>query len=71
MDKGTRTSVCSVVRRILAQIFTDNWYMESVYGTIIDDVIRDIDDTADADFNDSDISLAVQRTLMKALGIEI
>lgn len=71
MDKGTRTSVCSVVRRILSQIFTDNWYMESVYGTIIDDVIRDIDDTADVDFNDSDISLAVQRTLMKALGIEI
>ena len=71
MDNGARASVASIVRRILSQIFTDNWYMELVYGIIIDDVIRDIDDTADVDFNDSDISIAVQRTLMKALGKEI
>jgi len=45
--------------------------MELVYGIIIDDVIRDIEECADEEFNTSDVSLAVQRTLMKALNIEV
>lgn len=71
MNKHTRTSASIVVKHILSQIFTDNEYMELVYGIIIDDVIRDIEECADEEFNDSDVSLAVQRTLMKALNIEI
>jgi hypothetical protein len=42
-----------------------------VYGIIIDDVVRDVEECADKEFNDSDISLAVQRTLMKALNLEV
>lgn len=71
MNKHARTSTSIVVKHILSQIFTDNEYMELVYGIIIDDVIRDIEECADEEFNDSDVSLAVQRTLMKALNIEI
>lgn len=71
MNKYARTSASIVVKHILSQIFTDNEYMELVYGIIIDDVIRDIKECADEEFNDSDVSLAVQRTLMKALNIEI
>ena len=71
MNTHTRTSTSIVVKHILSQIFTDNEYMELVYGIIIDDVIRDIEECADEEFNDSDVSLAVQRTLMKALNIEI
>lgn len=71
MNKHTRTSASIVVKHILSQIFTGNEYMELVYGIIIDDVIRDIEECADEEFNDSDVSLAVQRTLMKALNIEI
>ena len=71
MNKHTRTSASIVVKHILSQIFTDNEYMELVYGIIIDDVIRDIEECADEEFNDSDVSLAVQRTLMKALNIEV
>ena len=71
MNKHTRTSASIVVKHILSQIFTDNEYMELVYGIIIDDVIRDIEECADEEFNNSDVSLAVQRTLMKALNIEI
>lgn len=41
------------------------------YGTIIDDVKNDVKECADEEFNDSDISLAVQRALIKALNIEI
>ena len=71
MNKHARTSASIVVKHILSQIFTDNEYMELVYGIIIDDVIRDIEECAEEEFNDSDVSLAVQRTLMKALNIEI
>ena len=71
VNKHARTSASIVVKHILSQIFTDNEYMELVYGIIIDDVIRDIEECADEEFNDSDVSLAVQRTLMKALNIEI
>ena len=71
MNKHARTSASIVVKHNLSQIFTDNEYMELVYGIIIDDVIRDIEECADEEFNDSDVSLAVQRTLMKALNIEV
>lgn len=71
MNQDTRTNASIVVKRILSQLFTENEYMELVYGIIIDDVIRDIEECADEEFNTSDVSLAVQRTLMKALNIEI
>ena len=45
--------------------------MNMVYDIIIDDVKTDVKECADEEFNDSDISLAVQRSLLKALNIEI
>lgn len=71
MNKHSRLSASIVVKQFLSQLFTETEYMELVYGIIIDDVIRDIEECADEDFNYSDVSLAVQRTLMKALNIEI
>lgn len=71
MNKHSRLSASIVVKQYLSQLFTETEYMELVYGIIIDDVIRDIEECADEEFNDSDVSLAVQRTLMKALNIEI
>ena len=71
MNKHSRLSVSIVVKQYLSQLFTETEYMELVYGIIIGDVIRDIEECADEEFNDSDVSLAVQRTLMKALNIEI
>ena len=71
MNRQSRLSASIVVKQYLSQLFTETEYMELVYGIIIDDVIRDIEECADEEFNDSDVSLAVQRTLMKALNIEI
>ena len=71
MNKHSRLSASIVVKQYLSQLFTETEYMELVYGIIIGDVIRDIEECADEEFNDSDISLAVQRVLMKALNIEI
>ena len=71
MNKHSRLSASIVVKHYLSRLFTETEYMELVYGIIIDDVIRDIEECADEEFNYSDVSLAVQRTLMKALNIEI
>ena len=71
MSKHSRLSASIVVKQYLSQLFTETEYMELVYGIIIGDVIRDIEECADEEFNDSDVSLAVQRALMKALNIEI
>ena len=71
MSKHSRLSASIVVKQYLSQLFTETEYMELVYGIIIDDVIRDIEECADEEFNDSDVSLAVQRVLMKALNIEL
>lgn len=71
MNKYSRLSASIVVKQYLSQLFTETEYMELVYGIIIGDVIRDIEECADEEFNDSDVSLAVQRALMKALNIEI
>lgn len=71
MSKHSRLSASIVVKQYLSQLFTETEYMELVYGIIIDDVIRDIEECADEEFNNSDVSLAVQRALMKALNIEL
>ena len=71
MNKHSRLSASIVVKQYLSQLFTETEYMELVYGIIIGDVIRDIEECADEEFNDSDVSLAVQRVLMKALNIEL
>lgn len=71
MSKHSRLSASIVVKQYLSQLFTETEYMELVYGIIIDDVIRDIEECADEEFNNSDVSLAVQRVLMKALNIEL
>ena len=71
MNTHSRLSASIVVKQYLSQLFTETEYMELVYGIIIGDVIRDIEEYADEEFNDSDVSLAVQRVLMKALNIEI
>lgn len=58
-------------KSILLNVFTETNYMNMVYGIIIDDVKTDVKECADKDFNRSDISLAVQRALLKALNIEV
>ena len=57
--------------RILSRVFTDTLYCNDVTSTILDEVIEDIEICADEDYNDSDISLAVQRTLLKKIGCDV
>lgn len=56
-----------LVKRQLSYVFTDLDKMERVYYLIIDDVITDIEECADENWNNSDVSIAIQRVLMEKL----
>ena len=58
-------------KSILAEVFTDNTYAEMVYEEIIDEVVEDVETSADVNFNYSDISLAVQRSILRKMGISV
>ena len=61
--------VKSITNDLLSSIFTDDYDNALVTTTIIDDVITDIDETADKNFNDSDVRIAVARVLKRRLGV--
>ena len=39
---------------------------QDIIANVLDDVIQDIEETADEDFNDSDVSIALGRVLCQA-----
>lgn len=63
METKDKNLVREVVSAELAQVFTDNSERETIIDTVIDDVVADIDKTANDDWNFSDISNALQRVL--------
>ena len=69
MTTEDKNYISQEVKELLPAIFTDSTYSNMVADNIIDDVITDIEESADADFNYSDISLAVQRTILQKMGI--
>jgi len=44
--------------------------VEDLYCALEDEIISDIEETADEDFRYGDISMAIKRTLFKRLNIE-
>ena len=58
-------------RSIIAEIFTDRTYAEMVYEEVINEVVEDVETSADVNFNYSDVSLAVQRTILQKMGISV
>lgn len=71
MTKEDKNYISQEVKELLPAIFTDSTYSNMVADNIIEDVITDIEESADADFNYSDISLAVQRTILQKMGISV
>ena len=57
------------IQSILSSIFEDDYDNEIVTATIFDEVLQDIEETADEHFNDSDVRIAIARVLKKRLGI--
>lgn len=63
METKDKNLVREVVSAELAQVFTDNAERETIIDSVIDDVVVDIDENANDDWNFSDISIALQRVL--------
>ena len=68
-EKEDKNYIRGIVNMILSSIFTDEYDNELVTTTIIDEVIEDIEETADEHFNDSDVRIAVARVLKNRLGV--
>ena len=71
MTTEDKNYISQEVKELLPVIFTDSTYSNMVADNIIEDVITDIEESADVDFNYSDISLAVQRTILQKMGISV
>lgn len=71
MTTEDKNYISQEVKELLPAIFTDSTYSNMVADNIIEDVITDIEESADIDFNYSDISLAVQRTILQKMGISV
>ena len=58
-----------VMALLLCRIFTDATECLLVTNELADEVVEDIEETADKDFNDSDIRIALARVLQKRIDI--
>lgn len=64
------TSIKYIVDFILLNVFTDNQTRTIVLNNIIDDVITDVRECADADnWTSQDVSIAVQRVLISRMNL--
>ena len=70
MNEVQRENVREFVSVVLCGVFTDPLDLNNVTDTILDEVITDIEETADEDFNGSDVRIAIVRVLKKKIGID-
>lgn len=69
MNEEQRVAVREYVAMVLCGVFTDPRDLDNVTDTILDEVITDIEETADINFNGSDVRIAIVRVLKKKIGI--
>ena len=55
----------------LSSMFTDNFYKQLVYDTCVDDIKTDIKECAEAEYNSSDVRLAIQRVILKRMSLDV
>lgn len=68
-DREISNIIRDFVHKYLAPLVSAD-YIESIEDILVDDALHDIRETADRNFNDDDIRLAVGRSLVSRLGIE-
>ncbi len=64
-----------IIKNRISHVFFDcfKWMddsdIEGLQSLLLDDIIKDIEESADEDFNDDDVRIAIRRTLFEKLGI--
>lgn len=69
-DMVINTDIAYVANGILDNMFMTD-YVDTIFNAIITDVIADVKECADKEFNDDDVRLAVNRVILKKLGASI
>lgn len=67
MNREKKEIVLTMTDGILATLFTDAQDRAQAVEAIIEDVVQDIEETADENFSLGDISIAIQRTVLERL----
>lgn len=52
-------------------MFTDSEYAQMIYDSCVDDIVTDIEESADEDYNSSDVRFAIQRVILQRMGFDI
>ena len=68
-DNDDITRQC--IKNEIDVMFTDSEYAQMIYDSCVDDIVTDIKETADEDYNSSDIRLAIQRVILTRMGFNI
>lgn len=64
-----RTTATLEVEKLLRKSISDD-YVGTITREIIEDVIEDIETSADVEYNEDDIKLAIGRVLIERMGLE-
>lgn len=68
-DNDDITRQC--IKNEIDVMFTDSEYAQMIYDSCVDDIVTDIKETADEDYNSSDVRLAIQRVILTRMGFDI
>lgn len=70
MNESNKFFVEYELRHLLFTIFTDAIKRENVFNELFEDVVSDIEETADENFNSENVRIALVRVLFKKIGID-
>ena len=69
-DVIKNTNIADIALSVLDKMFVAE-YAETVFDIIIENVIADVSECADEEFSDDDVRLAVNRVILKKLGVSV
>ena len=67
MNNSNQMFVKSVLTSNLCSVFPDGFERENVINAIFEDVVNDIEETADEAFNSDDVLIAMGRVIYKKI----
>lgn len=67
MEKVEKQFVEDTIKKICGNFCSSAYDIEKIVYAVIDDVIKDIEETADTEFNSDDVEIGFTRVLLKKL----
>lgn len=67
MNNNERESVRAIVDEQLMFVVSDAYERREVVSTLLPEIVKDVEESADEEFNDSDVCIALSRVLYKKI----